>query len=237
MRSRTLCSRHGVRSYAFASKHVEAGIKARGQFQSGKLVKISLDRRKHSKRAWVTWAELEAYLALVNVIDNVAHVTHFPAIAAIERSWVFVCPDCRDELLVRSGEPPESPTSVTQAFDTSAIAEAARVPDGTLACTIHGLVRSTRSSLLASEAIRTGSTLSNTSLIRILIAFPRSEQTHWFEADFLRRMLGENFSDASTTFRLDDAQQIDTLLMDANRVCPSCLRDLLKRSGIDQPTA
>jgi hypothetical protein len=111
-------------------------------------------------------AELAEYAHLITYSGNTAHLTNFPAIAAIEKSLVPVCPRCLDELLVRSDEQPLQVTSRQSAFDTSLVAEDAKVSDDIRSCPIHGLVRPKRSSSLIANAIESGDTLPDSPLIK-----------------------------------------------------------------------
>uniref|UniRef100_UPI0036D9E43B hypothetical protein n=1 Tax=Streptomyces rochei TaxID=1928 RepID=UPI0036D9E43B len=52
------CGRHGHDNGITTSKGIAARIRQRGQFMSGELVKVSLDRRKYSLKMWMLRAEL-----------------------------------------------------------------------------------------------------------------------------------------------------------------------------------
>ncbi|OXJ06049.1 hypothetical protein CFB41_00125 [Burkholderia sp. AU33803] len=104
------------------SERVRARVRVRGQFAPGELVKVSLDRPKYSREMWVLRAEFDELEVEAPFVGNVAHVTAFPKIAALERLRAYGCSTCVDELLVRSGETPREPRSLQQAFDTSVVA-------------------------------------------------------------------------------------------------------------------
>ncbi|WP_155122556.1 hypothetical protein [Burkholderia ubonensis] len=227
-----LCHRHGVRFFRQASKGIGARIRTRGRFESGELVKVSLDRPKGSKIAWMLRADLDANQIDAEYVDNIAHVSAFPQIAALERAWTHVCPACLDELLVRSGEVPDAPTSEKQAFDTSVVAEGVTCSGSIARCELHGLIFPTRSSPDIEEAILTIDVLREVPVVRVVDASVAHEPVYWFDEAFLRKVFGPEIGIAESTFRLESRAAFVKLWNAGERVCPVCLRDVLRRSGV-----
>ncbi|TCW81178.1 hypothetical protein C5O80_23755 [Burkholderia sp. SRS-46] len=227
-----LCHRHGFRFFRPASAGIDARIRTRGQFASGELVKVSLDRPKGSKIAWMLRADLDAHQVDAKYVENVAHVTAFPQIAALERAWTHVCPACLDELLVRSGEVPDAPTSQAQAFDTSIVAEGVTYRSPIARCELHGLIFPTRSSLDIEEAILTIDVLRDVRAVRVVDASVAHESVYWFDDAFLRKVFGPDVEIAESTFRLESREAFVKLWNAGERVCPICLREVLQRSGV-----
>ncbi|KVR35978.1 hypothetical protein WK13_16730 [Burkholderia ubonensis] len=224
-----LCHRHGVRFFRQASTGIGARIRTRGRFAHGELVKVSLDRPKGSKIAWMLRADLDAHQVDAAYVDNVAHVTAFPQIAALERAWTHVCPACLDELLVRSGEVPDAPTSEKQAFDTAVVAEGVTCSGSIAQCELHGLIFPTRSSLDIEEAILTIDVLR---VVRVVDASMAHEPVYWFDEALLRKVFGPDIEIVEATFRLESRAAFVKLWNAGERVCPVCLRDVLRRSGV-----
>ncbi|KVZ62569.1 hypothetical protein [Burkholderia ubonensis] len=227
-----LCRRHGVRFFRKASNGIGARIRTRGRFAPGELVKVSLDRPKGSKVAWMLRADLDAHQVDAKYVDNVAHVTAFPQIAALERAWTDVCPACLDELLVRSGEVPDAPTSDAQAFDTSVVAEGVTCSGSIAQCELHGLIFPTRSSPDIEEAILTIDVLREVPVVRVVDASVAHEPVYWFDEAFLRKVFGPEIGIAESTFRLESRAAFVKLWNAGERVCPVCLRNVLRRSGV-----
>ncbi|KVU30901.1 hypothetical protein WK64_19450 [Burkholderia ubonensis] len=198
-----LCHRHGVRFFRRASKGIGARIRTRGRFAHGELVKVSLDRPKGSKIAWMLRADLDAHQVDPAYVDNVAHVTAFPQIAALERAWTHVCPACLDELLVRSGEVPDALTPEKQAFDTAVVAEGVTCSGSIAQCELHGLIFPTRSSLDIEEAILTIDVLREVRVVRVVDASMAHEPVYWFDEAFLQKVFGPDIEIVEATFRLE----------------------------------
>ncbi|WP_157645663.1 hypothetical protein [Burkholderia ubonensis] len=190
---------------------------------------MSLDRPKGSKIAWMLRADLDAHQVDAAYVDNVAHVTAFPQIAALERAWTHVCPACLDELLVRSGEVPDAPTSEKQAFDTAVVAEGVTCSGSIAQCELHGLIFPTRSSLDIEEAILTIDVLR---VVRVVDASMAHEPVYWFDEAFLRKVFGPDIEIVEATFRLESRAAFVKLWNAGERVCPVCLRDVLRRGGV-----
>ncbi|MFM0604872.1 hypothetical protein PQR05_10135 [Paraburkholderia sediminicola] len=233
MSSPRLCPRHGFQGFIESSKDVDARIRTRGQFAAGQLVKMSFDRPKRSREVWMHRAELAEYAYLITYAGKTAHLKDFPAIAAIERSLVLVCPRCLDELLVRSDEQPLQVTSRESAFDTSLIAKDVNVSEDVLPCPIHGFVRPKRSSSQIANAVESGGTLPSSPLIKTILESDKHENVFWFEADYLHKRFGPGLDLASSTYRLERGEQGEALLEGATRVCPQCLRDFLIRNNLE----
>ncbi|KVL96209.1 hypothetical protein WT02_15870 [Burkholderia stagnalis] len=227
-----LCHRHGIRFFKRASAGIAARIRTRGQFAPGELAKVSLDRPKGSKIAWMLHADLDAHQVEATCVDNVAHVTAFPQIAALERAWTLVCPACLDELLVRSGEVPDAPTSEKQAFDTSVVAEGVTCSGSLAQCELHGLIFPTRSSPDVEEAILTIDMLREVRVVRVVDASMEHAPVYWFDEAFLRKVFGPGVAIADSTFRLESRSDFVKLWNAGERVCPICLREVLRRSGV-----
>lgn len=196
------------------------------------LVRLSIDRPKRSTSLWMQRTELAEYESLLTFNGKTAHLTNFPAMAAIERSLVEVCPRCLDELLVRCGEQPAQPVSRESAFDISPVAAEAVISHNLRICAIHGLFRPTRSSRWIAEAIKSNRMLSGRQLIRTTFIDHKHSSGYWFDADYLHKRFGSAIDLTSSAFRLE-RQHADVLLKRAARVCPRCLRDLLMRHGIE----
>lgn len=233
MSSRRLCPRHGLQKIGVTSKSIADRISERGRFEAGELVRVSFDRPKRSRVLWLDRSELADHAHLITYVGNIAHLKDFPTIAAIESSLVAVCSRCRDELLVRSGEEPVEPTSQESAFDTALIANDANVPELHLVCPRHGIVFPTASSPGVARAIDSGEGRCNSRLIKTICLSPTYDNVFWFEADFLRQVLGRETDLTSSTLRLEEGQAQNTLLEEAEAVCPSCLRDFLIRNGVE----
>lgn len=233
MMSRVLCPRHGIQSNVFTSPNIRDRVVERGRFEAGQLVKVSFDRPKRSKERWMAQIELADHAHLITYVGQIAHLKHFPSIAAFERSLVPACPRCLDELVVRSDEQPLQATSRESAFDTSFVAADANASENVLSCPVHALVRPKRTSPQIATAIESGGTLPGSPLIKTILASDKHENVFWFEADYLHRRFGPGIDLTSSTYRLKRGEQGEALLEGAARVCPLCLRDFLIRNGIE----
>ena len=231
MSSRTLCSRHGFMAYTRASQAVATRINERGQFESGEIAKVSLDRPRRQYTVWMHQSEIEAHAATVTRRDHVCHVEAFPEIAALERLLVWVCPACLDELLVRSGEQPTTPTSLQQALDKSVVAAGAEVSDNIIQCGVHGLVFPTRSSFEIADAIDKQGILQLDRLVKVVVPSALNQSVFWFDVDFLTEKLEWDVKHAPAEIRLEERSVVDKILFAGVRVCRRCLADLLKRSA------
>ncbi|WP_133116886.1 hypothetical protein [Paraburkholderia acidicola] len=217
-----------------ASKRIVACINTRGQFAPGELVKVSFDRPKRSSVAWMTRGELGEHAASATYVDKIAHITDRHAFAVLERQLVFVCPNCLDELLVRSGEQPFAPTSKEQAFDTSVVAKGVEPRGPIIKCDIHGMVFGRPTSPRIAGAIQRGDTLPDARLIRVItVSSTKHENEFWFDEAFLHQVLGSKIEIAASVCRLEDRQYVDALLDVATGVCPHEMQDFLKRSGVE----
>lgn len=235
MSSRVLCSRHGFKAYTRASQAIGDRIKTRSQFASNELIKVAVDRVKRSYQVWSDRSALVEYANLANLSDGVLHLNVPQEIAAFERSLVPVCPDCLNELLVRSGETPDAATSREQALDMSPIAVGAQLGDAVLACRYHGIVFPTRSSPLVSSAIERLDAVDAANLVRILVTSGARQTEYWVDSEFAENVLHIDLSSPEKSYHLEDKESIDALLDRSEKVCRQCLKDLLQRSGIKQP--
>lgn len=177
-------------------------------------------------------AELDEHEADATFVDQVAHVKAFPKIAALERLRAYVCLACLDELLVRSGETPYQPTTKEQAFDTSVVAANAKWPRNFARCELHGLIRPTRTSPDIETTILMIDVIRDCHVVRVTDASVKHESTHWFDEAFLRKVLGPDIDIVDSTFRIDDRAMFVQLWDAGEYVCPVCLREVLKRSGL-----
>jgi hypothetical protein len=229
MSEMVLCSRHGLRYIGSASPGVAARIGARGVFAGGELIKVSLDRPKRTAVAWMTWAELHEHKAVAHVADGVAHVRDLPMIAALRATWQKVCPDCRDELLVRSGEEPEQPTPYERAIDASAIADNAESRRPMYACNTHGISREALASPAIVKAVcRNAPSLGGRS-IRVTFPHERGEYSWWFDQALLRYALGDGIDVSTGTYRIDNEREREQMRGLCWPVCRHCLCAWLER--------
>ncbi|WP_174970763.1 hypothetical protein [Burkholderia lata] len=227
-----VCHRHGFNVVRVTSKGVHARVRTRGQFAPGELLKVSLDRPKYSREMWVLRTEFDELDVEASFIGNVAHVTAFPKIAALERLRAYGCSTCVDELLVRSGETPREPTSEAQAFDTSVVAADAKWPHGFARCELHGLIMPSRTSPDIEAAILSIDVIRDCHVVQVSDRTKQHEPKYWFSEAFLRKVLGADVSIDGSTFRLDDEQTFHKLWNAGERVCRSCLRETWRRSGL-----
>ena len=144
-------------------------------------------------------AELAEHEVDATFIDNVAHVTAFPKIAALERLREYLCSACLDELLVRSGEVPYKPTTKEQAFDTSVVAANAKWSRGDARCELLGLIRPTRTSPDIEAAILSIDVIRDCHVVRVTNASVEHGAAHWFDEAFLRKMLGPDIEIVEST--------------------------------------
>ncbi|WP_175857757.1 hypothetical protein [Burkholderia anthina] len=214
------------------STGVAERVLSRGQFGPGELVKVSLDRPKYSKEMWMLRAEVDEHAADAVFVDNVAHVKAFPKIAALERLRAYVCSACVDELLVRSGEAPYRPTTKEQAFDTSVVAANAKWPSNHARCELHGLILPTRTSPDIEAAILSRDVIRDCRVVQVIDGSMKHEPKHWFDEAFLHKVFGPEIDVVDPTFRIEERATFVTLWDAGERVCPVCLRDVLKRSGV-----
>ncbi|MBY8603940.1 hypothetical protein K7N18_03755 [Burkholderia arboris] len=227
-----VCRRHGYDNGITTSTGIAAYIGQRGQFLSGELVKVSLDRPKYSREMWMLRAELDEHEVEATFVDEVAHVKAFPKIAALERLRAHQCSACLDELLVRSGETPYEPTTKEQAFDTSVVAANAKWPSNHARCELHGLILPTRTSPDIETAILTIDVIRDRHVVQVTDGSAKHEPKHWFDEVFLRKVLGPDIDIVESTFRIDDRATFVRLWDAGELVCPVCLREVLKRSDV-----
>lgn len=233
MRSPTLCARHGVRPFISAAKRIGDRIRERGRFEPDELVRVSLDRPKRSRAAWMTRADLDEHAVVAIHVDGVAHVTELRKFALLDRACEYVCPDCLDELLVRSGEQPHSPTPVSRAFDTAIVADNATVSGPLVRCDIHGIgFGSCTSPAMAALIDRSDALPHGRPIIKVVVVSPKAENEFWFDEAFLRRSLGEDADLSSGIYRMESDDRSLDLLESGTSVCKHCLRDWLQRNGI-----
>jgi hypothetical protein len=233
MMSPTLCSRHGAKPVLMASRRVVERANQRENFAPGELVQVSLDRRKHSKQAWMTQAELDEHGVTARAVDGVVHVTEFPVIAALERTWTFVCRCCLDELLVRCGEQPYMPTPVERAFDMSIIADNAHVSGPLIRCEIHGIVLRRVVSPAIAAAMDGREAEAPLKLVRVVIVTPRAENDCWYDDASLRAVLGADIVVLDGVYRVEAGDASQKLLDAGVRVCQRCLVEWLTLQGIE----
>ncbi|AXF19090.1 hypothetical protein CUJ89_00155 [Burkholderia pyrrocinia] len=214
------------------STGIAARVRTRGQFAPGELVKVSLDRPKYSREMWMLRAELDEHEVEATFFDNVAHVNEFPKIAALERLRAYVCSTCVDELLVRSGEAPYKPTTKEQAFDTSVVAANAKWPSNHARCELHGLILPTRTSPDIEAAILSIDVIRNCHVVQVIDHTKKHEPKYWFSEAFLRKVLGPDVAIEGSVLRVDDEAAFQRLWNAGELVCRTCLRDVLKRSGL-----
>ncbi|WP_155640973.1 hypothetical protein [Burkholderia pseudomultivorans] len=233
-----ICRRHGAGRATEISTGVAGRIRPRGQFAPGELVKVSLDRPKYSRRMWVLRAEFDALQVEATFVDKVAHVTAFTQIAALERLKTHACSACVDELLVRSGEAPDKPTSIERAFDTSLVAADAQWPHDFVRCGLHGLILPTRTSPDIEKAILSIGVVRDCHVVQVIDGASKHGPRYWFDEAFLREVLGDRTEIDGSTFRVERDEDFDQVWRAGERVCPDCLGETLKRSGlIDDETA
>lgn len=227
-----VCHRHGYDRVMTTSTGIAARIRSRGLFIPGELVKVSLDRRRGSRELWMLRAELDEHEVDATFVDNVAHVKAFPKIAALERLRAYVCSTCLDELLVRSGEEPYKPTAKEQAFDTSVVAANAKWPSNHARCELHGLIMPTRTSPDIEAAILSIDVIRDCHVVQVTDGTMKHEPKHWFDEAFLRKVLGPDIDIVESAFRIGDRATFVKLWDAGEWVCPVCLREVLKRSGL-----
>ncbi|MCA8101406.1 hypothetical protein [Burkholderia contaminans] len=232
MMSPTLCARHGVRPFTVAAKRIGDRIRERGRFEPDELVRVSLDRPKRSYVVWMTRADLDEHAVTANHVDGVAHVTELRKFALLERACEHVCPDCLDELLVRSGEQPYSPTPVSRAFDTAIVADNATVSGPLVRCDIHGIGFGSCTSPAMVAVIDRREPLPHGRPIKVVVVSPKAENEFWFDEAFLRRLLGEDVDFASGIHRMELGERSLHLLESGESVCRYCLEDWLRRNEI-----
>jgi hypothetical protein len=229
MTSRRLCSRHGMRFFTMVSPRVAACMSPQCVFAENELVKVSLDRPRRSTAGWMTWAELHEHKAATCIANGIAHVRDLPMIAALQATWQPVCPDCRDELLVRSGVEPESPTPVERAFDSSAIADNAESRRPLFACSVHGISFEHLASPAIVKAVsRSAASLGGRS-IEIIVPNARSHRAFWFDLALLRYAMGDDVDVSTGVYQINDTSDSELLRGLAWPVCGHCLEAWLGR--------
>ncbi|MCA8022979.1 hypothetical protein [Burkholderia metallica] len=212
-----------------AAKRIGDRIRERGRFEPDELVRVSLDRPKRSHVAWMTRADLDEHAVTANHVDGVAHVTELRKIALLDQACVHVCPDCLDELLVRSGEQPHSPTPLSRAFDTSVVADNATVSGPLVKCDIHGIGFGSCTSPAMAAVIDRREPLPHGRLIKVVVVSPKAENEFWFDEAFLHRLLGDDVDLSSGIHRMDSDEHSLHLLESGESVCRYCLEDWLRR--------
>ena len=232
MMSPTLCARHGVRSFTVAAKRIGDRIRERGRFEPDELVRVSLDRPKRSHVVWMTRADLDEHAVTANHVDGVAHVTELRKFALLDRACEHVCPDCLDELLVRSGEQPHSPTPVSRAFDTAIVADNATLDGPLVKCDIHGIAVGSRTSPAMAALIDRRDAVPHGRLINVVVTSPKAENKFWFDEAFLLRVLGPDIDLATGIYRMESGERSLHLLESGKSVCKHCLKDWLRRNDI-----
>ncbi|WP_321881998.1 hypothetical protein [Paraburkholderia bannensis] len=223
-----LCSRHGERRFERASPRIAQWIRDRGAFGAGEPVKVSLDRAKCTVAAWMTWTELREHEAVTTMVDGVAHVHALPMIAKLRGSWEPVCPDCRDELLVRSGVEPDYPTPVERAFDMSPIADNAESRQPLFACSKHGILRQRLASPAIVKAVSRGVASLGGRSIKVIVRNTHGEQVLWFDQALLRYALGDQIDVASGVYRIENGSEAQLLRELGWPVCGQCLEAWVK---------
>ncbi|WP_155646080.1 hypothetical protein [Burkholderia diffusa] len=232
MMSPTLCARHGVRPFTVASKRIGDRIRERGRFGREELVRVSLDQPKRSQIKWMTRADLDEHAVEASHVGGVAHVTELRKIALLDQACEPVCPDCLDELLVRSGEQPHSPTPASRAFDTAIIAENATVSGPLVKCGIHGIVFGSCTSPDMAALIDLRDTRPPGPVVKVVVVSPKAENEFWFDEAFLRRSLGADVDLSDGVYRMESGERSLLLLESGKSVCRHCLKDWLRRNGL-----
>lgn len=232
-----LCSRHGAKGYTRASKDIHTRIKERGLFAPDELTKVSVDRPKRSYAVWASRADIAPTIHLEEDISCALHIRRLPDIPVFERVLAFVCPECLDELLVRSGLEPKSPVSKEQAFDTSPIAATATASEGILRCKHHGLVFPTKSSYSISFAINSRGVIRARDILEVSRHHEKHTSVYWFDAAFINHTLTLDVGVPAERRRLADSQLVDLLLRHGAPVCRHCLAGLLQRSDFQSESA
>ncbi|KFG92659.1 hypothetical protein GQ56_0136065 [Burkholderia paludis] len=215
-----------------AAKRIDDRIRERGQFEPDELVRVSLDRPKRSHVVWMTRADLDEHAVTANHVDGVEHVTELRKFALLDRACVHVCPDCLDELLVRSGEQPHSPTPVSRAFDTAIVADNATVDGPLVKCDIHGITFGSRTSPAMAALIDQRDAVPHGRVINVVVTSPKAENNFWFDEAFLLRALGPDIDLSTGIYRMESGDRSFNLLDSGISVCKYCLRDWLQRNGI-----
>ena len=232
-----LCSRHGVKSYTRASKAIHTRIKERGLFAADELAKVSVDRPKRSYTTWASRADIAPTIQLEEDASRTLHIKRLPDIPIFERTLAFVCPECLDELLVRSEREPRNPVSKEQAFDTAPIAATAIASDTCLRCKHHGFVFPTRSSYSISFAIDSNGVISARDVLQLSRHDKKHTSVYWFDTAFIHHTLNLDVDVPADRARLAESPLVDLLSRHGTRVCRRCLADLLQRSGIQSESA
>lgn len=227
-----VCHRHGFNVVRMTSERVQARVRVRGQFAPGELVKVSLDRPRYSREMWVLRAEFDELEVEASFVGNVAHVTAFPKIAALERLRAYGCSTCVDELLVRSGQTPREPRSLQQAFDTSVVAADATWPEGFVRCELHGLISPVPTSPDIEAAILSTGGIRDCRVVQVTDGTTRHELKYWFSEAFLHQVLGPGVGVEDSALRIADEEAFRLLRNAGEPVCRYCLRETLKRSGL-----
>jgi hypothetical protein len=233
MTSSTLCSRHGMQVFISASRRVVERAKERGSFAPGELVMVALDRPKRTSHAWMTRAEFDENGVCNSPVDGVVHVTGLPVIAALNRTWMPVCQYCVDELLVRSGMLPHTPTPVERAFDMSVIADNANLSGPLIRCDVHGVVVRRKVSPAIAAAIDGTETNSPLRIVKVVIVMPRAENYCWYDEACLRELFGAGIDVTNGVYRVEPGDTLSKLLDAGMRVCQQCVADWLRRQGIE----
>lgn len=227
-----MCARHGVRPFTVAAKRIGDQIRERGRFEPDELVRVSLDRPKRSHVVWMTRADLDEHAVTANHVDGVAHVTELRKFALLDRACEHVCPACLDELLVRSGEQPDSPTHVSRAFDTAVVADNATVEGPLVKCDIHGITFGSRTSPALAGLIDQRDAGPHGGLINVVVIPPKAENRFRFDEAFLLRALGPDIDLSAGIYRMESGDRSRALLESGTSVCKYCLRDWLQRNGV-----
>jgi hypothetical protein len=224
-----LCAWHGVRPFTVAAKRIGGRIRERGRFEPDELVRVSLDRPKRSHVVWMTRADLDEHAVTANHVDGRA--CHRVAKVRVARPGVraWLPPD---ELLVRSGEQPDSPTHVSRAFDTAVFADNATVEGPLVKCDIHGITFGSRTSPALAGLIDQRDAVPHGRLINVVVISPKAENRFRFDEAFLLRALGPDIDLSAGIYRMESGDRSRALLESGTSVCKHCLRDWLQRNGV-----
>ncbi|WP_230938888.1 hypothetical protein [Burkholderia vietnamiensis] len=218
--------------FKIAAKRIGGRIRERGRFEPDELVRVSLDRPKRSHVVWMTRADLDEHAVTANHVDGVGHVTELRKFALLDRVCEHVCPACLDELLVRSGEQPDSPTHVSRAFDTAVFADNATVGGPLVKSDIHGITFGSRTSAALEGLIDQREAVRHGRLINVVVISPKAENRFWFDEASLRRAPGPDIDLSAGIYRMESGDRSRALLESGTSVCKHCLRAWLQRNGV-----
>ncbi|WP_165765608.1 hypothetical protein [Burkholderia puraquae] len=94
------------------------------------------------------------------------------------------------------------------------------------------MILPTRTSPDIEAAILSIDVIRHCHVVQVTDRTKKHEPKYWFSEAFLRKVLGADVAVDGSTFRLDDEETFDKLWNAGERVCRSCLRETLRRSGL-----